>query len=147
MASKKEFTKGLLQLSMQALTGTPPAPAAAAVAESPAPLQRRRSRRRRSRSKRSRSKRSRSKRSRSKRSKRSRSRRSGHHRRSSSYSDSYSYDDEQEPSYSGHYWAGSELPRDCRKYSDMTEKMAMEVLHILAAKWYLSIIYVFPVGL
>ena len=143
----KEFTKGLLNVTMQALTGgaTPTPPAAAGPPALPPRHHRHRSRRRhRSRSKRSKkSKRSSSRRrSRSKRSKRSR-------RQSSSYSDSYSYDDEQEQDgtgYSGHYWQGPELGRDCRKYGDMTEKMCQEVLHILAPKWYLStyIIYVSP---
>ena len=103
----------------------------------------------RSRSKRSRSKKSKRSQSRSRRSRSKRSKRSRRHQ-SSSYSDSYSsYDDERAQDgtgYSGHYWQGPELGRDCRKYGDMTEKMCQEVLHILAPKWYLStyIIYVSP---
>jgi len=133
-ASKDEFTKGLLRLSMQALTGTPPTAAATPEAPAATPTKKRHRPRRTSRSRRKRS----SKRSRG----RSRRRRS---RSPSSCSSSYTYSGESQdyrglavPSYAGHYWQGDELPRDCSKYCDMLDKVAMEILHILSSKRYLG---------
>ena len=151
---KNEFAGKLLHLSLSALTGAklPPEQPPVAPPAPPAAAGGRRRRRRSSRSHRSRRS-SRSKRSRSRRSGRDRNR--GHdrdhdhdrRRRRSPSSNSYSYyseggdapQNQNTGTFSGQFWSGDRLPRDCNKYSDIPEKAAMEVLHILSAKRYSAI--------
>ena len=142
---KQELTKGILALSMQALTGTTPTPAPApAVIATPTKASgssRRRHRRSRRTPPRSAC---------SQCSRRSRSCRSGQSRRQQSpsqSSDSYSASDNEpelealdnSKAYSGTFWTGDKLPRDCRTYGDILEKVAVEILHTLSAKRYLAI--------